>query len=114
MWDGIYHGILGRAKAWGVVVTARKTTQVTVETSRIQIIRRFRSSRNWCPECAREVDVVGLEEAGLLTGMKPLEFREYVGTCKWHFSASSDESRFICLDSLMKSLPNENETKRTK
>jgi hypothetical protein len=102
MWSGIYHGILWRAKAWGKVVTARKMTQVTVETDRIQIIRRFCTSRNWCPECAREVEVVGVDEASSLTGMTQPELRACGGTSRWHFSVSAEGSPLICLDSLMK------------
>jgi hypothetical protein len=104
MWNGLYHGILVRAKAWGVATTVIKTTQLTRETSRVQIIRRLRSSRNWCPQCAREVDGVGLEEAVVLTGLTLLELQGCVGTGKWHFCKSSDESQLICLDSLMNSL----------
>jgi hypothetical protein len=106
MWNAIYHGMLVRAKAWGAVATVRKTTQVTLETKRVQIIRRLRSSRSWCTECARDVDMVGLEEASALTGMTPPELLQWAGSGSWHFSQSSEGTQLICLDSLMKSLPN--------
>jgi hypothetical protein len=104
MWNGIYHGIVRRAKAWGVFTTASKRTQITIETNRVLIVRRMRSSRSWCPECVREVEVVGLDEASALTGMTQPAFRECVETGKWHFSESSDGALLICLDSLMKSM----------
>lgn len=84
--------------------TARKRTQITIETSRVLIVRRMRSSRTWCPESAREVDMVGIDEATALTGMTQPAFRECVETGKWHFSESSDGAPLICLDSLMKSM----------
>lgn len=87
-----------------MATTATKRTQITIETSRVLIVRRMRSSRTWCPECAREVDVVGLEEATELTGMTQPAFRERFETGKWHFSESSDGALLICLDSLMKSM----------
>jgi hypothetical protein len=105
MWNAIYHGMLVRAKTWGAVATVRKTTQVTLETKRVQITRQLRSSRSWCTECARDVDMVGLEEARALTGMTQSEFLQWAGSGSWHFSHALEGARLICLDSLMKSLP---------
>lgn len=104
MWNEIYHGLVRRAKAWNVATTATKRTQITIETSRVLIVRRMLSSRTWCPECACEVDVVGLDEATALTGMTQPAFRECVEIGKGHFSESSDGATLICLDSLMKSM----------
>jgi hypothetical protein len=109
MWSEIYHGIVRRAKAWRVDTTVSKRTQITIETSRVLIIRRTRSTRARCQECAREVDVVGLEEAGVLTGMTQPLLRECAESRKWHSSESSDGALLICLDSLMKSMQSENE-----
>jgi hypothetical protein len=106
MWNAIYHGMLIRAKAWGAIATVRKTTQVTLETKRVQITRRLRSSRSWCAGCARDVDMVGLEEASTLTGMMPAELLQWAGSGSWHFSHSLEGAQLICLDSLMKSLSN--------
>jgi hypothetical protein len=106
MWNAIYHGMLVRAKAWGAVATVRKTTQVTLETKRVQIIRRLRSFRSWCPECAHDVDMVGLEDASALTGMTQPELLQWAGSGSWHFSQLLEGTQLICLDSLMKSLPN--------
>jgi hypothetical protein len=103
MWNGIYHGIVRRAKAWSVATTAIKKTQITIETSRVLIVRRMRSSRTWCRECACEVDAVGLEEASALTGITQPAFRECIETGKWHFSEASDGALLICLHSLMRS-----------
>ena len=92
-----------------MATTVSKRTQITIETSRVLIIRRARSARAQCQECAREVDVVGLEEAGVLTGMTQPALRENVETRKWHFSESSEGALLICLDSLLKSMQGENE-----
>jgi len=92
-----------------VATTKGRSTQITIETSRILIIRRGRSTRTQCQECAREVDVVGLEEASVLTGMTQPALRECVGNGKWHFSESSEGALLICLDSLMKSMYAANE-----
>jgi hypothetical protein len=85
-----------------VATTAYKRTQITIETNRVLIIRRVRSSRAWCQQCSCEADVVGLEEASVLTGMTQPALRECVETGKWHFSESSNGTLLICLDSLTK------------
>ena len=104
MWNGIYHEIVRRAKAWSVITTTRKRTQITIETNRVLIIRRMRSSRAWCQECGCEVDVVGLEEASVLTGMTQPALRKRVDGEKWHFSHSSEGALLICLDSMRKAM----------
>jgi hypothetical protein len=87
-----------------VATTASKRTQITIETSHVLIIRRMHSSRSWCPECAREVDVVGFDEASALTGMTQPTLRECVEIGRWHFPESSEGALLICLDSLVKSI----------
>jgi hypothetical protein len=114
MWSGIYHGIVRRAKAWVVATGTSKRTQITIETSRVLIIRRTRSIRARCVECAREVDMVGLEEAGILTGMTPPALRESAATGKWHFSESSEGALLICLDSLVESMQIANQKRMNK
>jgi hypothetical protein len=104
MWTEIYHGILGRVKAWSVVTTASKRTKITIEANTVLTVRRLRSSRGWCQECAREVDLLNLDEASALAGMTHPAFRECVEIRKWHFSESSDGALLICLDSLTKSM----------
>lgn len=94
--------------------TTRKRTQITIETSRVLIVRRMRSSRTWCQECARQVDAVGLDEAGSLTGMTQPALRECVGAGKWHFSESPDGAPLICLDSLMKSMYADSKSRMSK
>jgi hypothetical protein len=111
MWSEIYHGIVRRTKAWRVATSVSKTTQITIETSSVLIIRRTRSSRARCPECAREVDHVGLAEAGVLTGMARPALRGDVETLKWHYSESSEGAPLVCLNSLMKSMQSENQWK---
>ena len=104
MWDGIYHGILRRVRARGVITTATKRTQIRIETDQVLIIRRRKSIRVWCQECACEVDMVRLEEAAALTGMAQHTLRNCIANEEWHVFQSPGESPVICLDSLLKSL----------
>ena len=104
MWRELYHTITQGAKQCLRTMTTRKRTQITFETDRILIIRRRTSARAWCPQCGREVDLVGLEEAGLLTGISRDALRRGVDSQIWHFTEAADKSVFICLNSLLESL----------
>lgn len=81
-----------------------RRTEVTIETDRVLIIQRRHSTRVWCRECAREVDMVGLADAGVLTGITQQGVRHGAQARKWHFSDGQDGAPLICLESLLKSL----------
>ena len=84
-------------------MTANKRTVITVETDRVLIIRRRRSIRAWCPECGREVDIVGLQEAEDLTGILGHAIRERAQAPGWHLSDGEDGIGLVCLESLARS-----------
>lgn len=105
MWNEIYHEIIRRTKRWAGAVILRKKTQITVETDRIWVIGRQSSVRAWCPQCEREVDMVGLAEAHLLTGISKEALRGGgVERREWHATEAADGAVSICLESLLKSL----------
>jgi len=83
---------------------ARQRTEITIETDQIFIIRRWRSSRFWCPECGREVDVVGRAEAEALIGTIQPMLGNSAEDRGWHVVESEDKTLLICLESLRKSL----------
>ncbi len=71
MWRAIYHEFRRRAKATEIASTTFRRTEITVETDRIWIIRKSQTTRGWCAECGREVDMVKLKEAGVVSGKNP-------------------------------------------
>lgn len=83
-------------------MSARKRLQITVVTEQAMIIRQRDSARAWCPNCACEVDMVGIEAAGVLAGLTQSQLRERVASGEWHVSEAKDGSSLICLDSLLK------------
>jgi hypothetical protein len=103
MWSEIYHKSAHRAKQWIGTMTARRQTQITLETDRLLIIRRRTSARTWCSQCGCVVDMVGLEEAGLLAGISQ-DALQGGESPAWHFTEAADKSVLICLDSLLKGL----------
>ena len=104
MWNEIYHGILGRAKNGSGFVTTRTSTQITIETKQAIIVHRPAAKRMWCPTCAREVDIVELEEAKALIGVTRPIPRGDMGCQQCHVVKVVDGSVRICLDSVLRSM----------
>lgn len=90
------------AKSLAGAADPQKTTEITVETERVLIIRRQRPRRAWCPGCGCEVDMVGLAEAQALTGTNHQISRELAESRGWHFDESQDKTLLICLASLQR------------
>ena len=78
--------------------------QITIETDEVTIIRRRHPRHTWCPECACEVEVVGMEEAGVRAGMTERALRNCAQSQGWHLSDAGDGTLLVCLKSLLKTL----------
>lgn len=104
MWVAIYHGILRWATKGEALGNTGKKTRITIETHTMMILRRRHFRRAWCQECAREVDVVGMEETGMLTGMTQRAFRDCAQTRGWHLSEAGDGTLLVCLESLLRTM----------
>jgi hypothetical protein len=105
MWRAIYHRVRGWAKRSDRPMAVR--TEITVETSRIRIVRTSQSVRKWCAECGCEVDMVEPNEAEALWGaIRPLTAQPSLpgyGTGNgWHWSEASNGLPLICLESLLR------------
>jgi len=108
MWREIYHEFRRWAKVSERAVPAYKRTEITMETDRIFIIRRAHSTRGWCSECGREVDMVRVTEAEVLRGKAQLfSTHPMLPGCRdsrgLHWSLASDGSPLVCLESVLQS-----------
>jgi len=82
----------------------RERTEITIETERMIILRRRQSTRVWCRECGREVEMVAPEQAAALTGITTTKLENCSETQNWHCVKAQDGSFRICLESLLNSL----------
>ena len=72
---------------------AKIRTEVFIETSETLIIKRNRTFvRTWCEDCAREVSMVTLPEAALLTGHDVETIRSMMENHHIHFSYLKPET----------------------
>jgi len=81
----------------------RKRIEITIETERVLIIRRRRSTRAWCQACGREVDMVGLAEVEAITGAVQPMLQDSDEARGWHLAEGQGGTLLICLESLRKS-----------
>jgi hypothetical protein len=106
MWRVIYHEIQSWAKASRRAAAGYKRTEITVETEQIWVIRKSQTRRGWCAECGREVDMVKLDEGGVIPGRvaPPLTAQPMLPGCGdsrgWHWSLAEDGKPLVCLESL--------------
>jgi len=78
-------------------------TPLRTPSKPVLIIRRRSSTLVWCRECGCEVDMVGLGEDGVLTGMSGQALRDFAQSRGWHIVQGYDGAGLICLESLLKS-----------
>ena len=80
---------------------AKIRTEVFIETSEILKIKRNRTFvRSWCEDCEREVIMLPLPEAALLTGHDVKAIRSMMENQHIHFCYLKSETPCICLRSL--------------
>lgn len=80
---------------------AKIRTEVFIETSETFIFKRKRAfTRAWCDDCAREVNMLPLLEAALLTGYEVTAIRSLMENRCVHFYYLNSETPSVCLRSL--------------
>jgi hypothetical protein len=86
---------------WEPSLATKKTMRITIETERLLITRHGASVREWCEQCASEVDMILLESAAELCQVAAGRVQHLLNNQKLHLSKSSGPVR-ICLNSLFK------------
>lgn len=80
---------------------AKNRTEVFIETSEVLIIKRKRTFvRSWCKDCEREVNMLPLKEAALLTGHDVKAIHTMMENQHIHFYNLKPETPCVCLRSL--------------
>jgi hypothetical protein len=83
-----------------------KQTKITIETDSLLIIRGRTSTRAWCSQCAAEVEVIALEETGVVSNLERPALEEWLNSVELHRSLAADGSTLICLNSLLARVQN--------
>jgi hypothetical protein len=78
-----------------------KQTRITIETDSLLILRGRSSLRAWCSRCAAEVEVIALEETGVISNLERPELEEWLNAGELHRLQAADGSTLTCLNSLL-------------
>jgi len=86
-----------------------KQTTITIETESLLILRGRTSRRGWCPRCQREVELIAIEDTGLVTNLQRPALEEWINSDEIHRLRAPDGPALICLDSLLARVQNTNQ-----
>jgi hypothetical protein len=83
-----------------------KQTKITIETDSMLILRGRSCLRAWCDRCAVEVEMVALENMGVISNLEQPELEQWLGSGDMHRLQAADGSALICLNSLLARIQN--------
>ena len=78
-----------------------KQTRITIETDSLLIVQGRSSRRAWCPRCSAEVDMIALEDTGVISNLEQSELEEWLNSGELHRLQMADGSTLMCLNSLL-------------
>jgi hypothetical protein len=78
-----------------------KQTRITIETDSLLILRGRSSRRTWCSRCAAEVEMIALEETGVISNLERPELEEWLNSGELHRLQAADGAALTCLNSLL-------------
>jgi hypothetical protein len=81
----------------------RRTTEVTVETRQVTVIRRRQPTAHaWCAACAAVVEMVTAEQAAILMSQSVRAIYRELERGRLHFSETAAGGVRLCLNSVLK------------
>ncbi|MEA3006577.1 MAG: hypothetical protein QOI94_1846 [Acidobacteriaceae bacterium] len=78
-----------------------KQTKITIETDSLLILRGRSSVRAWCSRCAAEVEMIALEDMGVISNLERPELEAWLNSGELHRLQAADGSALTCLNSLL-------------
>lgn len=87
----------GNRKGSGV---GRKRREITIETERLLVISRHGNPILWCGRCAREVVMLTVDEAAMMTRSTSRTIFKLAEAGRLHFTETPEGRLLICSDSL--------------
>ena len=83
-----------------------RQTKITVETDSLFILRARSSNRRWCTGCGAEVEMIDIENIGVVSNFDRAGLEEWLNSADLHTSQSPEGVSLICLNSLMARVQN--------
>jgi hypothetical protein len=78
-----------------------KMTKITIESDSLLILRGQSSTRAWCPQCGADVEMIALENVGVISNLDRTALEAWLNSGALHRSKADDGSALVCLNSLL-------------
>jgi len=79
-----------------------KFTRITIETDSLLVLRGRTPVRVWCPQCRSEVEMIPLNDMGVVSNLPPAEVQAWLQSPDLHHTTAADGASLICLNSMLK------------
>jgi len=79
-----------------------KQAKITIETDSILFLRGRAPLRAWCPECGDEVEMVPMDEVGVVSNLPASEVEAWFQSEGVHHTTMPNGEPSICLNSMLK------------
>jgi hypothetical protein len=79
-----------------------KLMKITVETDSLLFLRGRMPLRAWCPQCGTEVEMIPLDDLGVVSNLSPAEVQGWLESEDMHHTTAADGAPMICLDSMLR------------
>ena len=83
-----------------------KQTTVTIETDSLLIFQARSSNRSWCTDCGAEVEVIAMEQIGVVSNLDQPALQQWLNSAGLHRSQGPNGSTLLCLNSLLACVQN--------
>jgi hypothetical protein len=79
-----------------------KFTRITIESDSLLVLRRRAPLCAWCPQCRSEVEMIPLNEVGVVSNLPTAEVQGWLESSDLHHTTAADGASLICLNSMLK------------
>jgi hypothetical protein len=83
-----------------------KRTAITIETDSLLILRGRSSTRAWCSRCAAEVEMIAMEDTGVISNLDQPALEDWLNSKELHRLRTANGSTLTCLNSLLARVQN--------
>lgn len=78
-----------------------KLTKITIESDSLLILRDKSSTHAWCPQCGADMEMIALENLGVISNPDRTALEAWLNSGELHRSKTGDGSVLVCLNSLL-------------
>ena len=79
-----------------------KRTRVMIETESLLVLQARKPLRAWCPQCSAEVEMIPLNDVGVVSNLPPAEVQAWLESMDLHHAETAGGASLICLNSMLK------------